>query len=137
MPGQLTVVIIYTIVVELLTYRLINEVPYVLVGTLALFHLFLSLFLVLLDGLIKYCKAAWLIAGYNNSSKEAKEHNDVKALCRGVGHLLFAPAGTLIIPSAGGLFNAEWAILVGWIFFTITAIAFVTYANTGNRYRKT
>lgn len=105
--------------------------------TLALFHLSLALFLVLLGCLIKYGKAAWLIAGYNTSSKEAKEQYDVEALCQGVGHILFALAGTLIIPAAGGFFNAEWAIHMGWIFFTLTIIAFVIYANTGNRYRKT
>ena len=76
--------------------------------TLALFHLSLALFLVLLGCLIKYGKVAWLIAGYNTSSKEVKEQYDVEALCRGVGHLLFALAGTLIIPAAGGFFNVEW-----------------------------
>lgn len=102
----------------------------------ALFHLCLALFLVLLGCLIKYAKAAWLIAGYNTSSKEVKEQYDVEALCRGVGHLLFTLAGTLIIPAAGGFFNAAWAIHVGWILFAVTVITFVIYANTGNRYRK-
>ena len=104
---------------------------------LAIIHLSMALFLVLLGCLIKYGKAAWLIAGYNTSSKEEKEKYDLDALCRGVGHLLFALAGTLIIPAAGSFFNAERAILVGWILFTLTSIAFVIYANTGNRYRNT
>jgi len=104
---------------------------------LAFFHLALALFLVLLGCLIKYGKVAWLISGYNTSSKEAKEQYDVEALCRGVGHFLFALAGTMIIPAAGRFFKAEWAIHAGWILFTVTIIAFVIYANTGNRYRKT
>lgn len=102
----------------------------------AIFHLSLALFLVLLGFLIKYGKAAWLIAGYNTSSKEVKAQYDVEALCRGVGHILFVLAGTLIIPVAGSILNAEWAIHVGWIFFTLVIIAFVIYANTRNRYRK-
>ena len=104
---------------------------------LALVHLALALFLVILGCLIKYGKVAWLISGYNTSSKETKAQYDVEALCRGVGHFLFALAGTMIIPAAGGFFNAEWAILAGWILFTLASIAFVIYANTGNRYRKT
>ena len=39
---------------------------------LALIHLALALFLVLLGCLIKYGKVAWLISGYNTSSKETK-----------------------------------------------------------------
>ncbi|MGM0653235.1 MAG: DUF3784 domain-containing protein [Bacillota bacterium] len=103
--------------------------------TLALFHLFMALFLVLLGCLIKYGKSAWLIAGYNTSSKKVKEQYDLEALCRGVGHLLFALAGTLIIPAAGGFFNTAWAIHLGWILFALTTIFFLIYANTGNRYR--
>ncbi len=38
--------------------------------TLALFHLFIVIFLVLLSCFIKYGKTAWLIARYNTSSKE-------------------------------------------------------------------
>lgn len=102
----------------------------------ALFHLSLALFLVLLGCLIKYGKAAWLIAGYNTSSKDEKAKYDVEALCRGVGHFLFALAGTLVISAAGGYFNAEWAIHAGWILFILATIIFLIYANTDNRYKK-
>ena len=104
--------------------------------TTAMFHLSLALFLALLGCLIKYGKVAWLIAGYNTSSKEEKEKYDVEALCRGVGHFMFVLGGTLLIAAAGGYFNAEWAIHTGWILFTVATIAFVIYANTGNRYKK-
>ncbi len=103
---------------------------------LAFFHLALALFLVLLGCLIKYGKVAWLISGYNTSSKEAKAQYDVEALCRGVGHFMFALAGTLLIPATGRLFNAEWAIHTGWILFVLATIVFLIYANTGNRYKK-
>jgi hypothetical protein len=102
---------------------------------LAVIHLSMALLLVLLGCLIKYGKVAWLISGYNTSPKEEKEQYNVDALCRGVGHFLFALAGILIIPAAGSFFNAEWAIFAGWILFTIASIAFIIYANTGNRYR--
>ena len=102
----------------------------------ALFHLSLALFIALLGCLIKYGKVAWLISGYNTSSKEEKEKYDVEALCQGVGHFLFALAGTLLIPAAGGLLNAEWAVHTGWILFVLATIVFLIYANTGNRYKK-
>jgi hypothetical protein len=104
---------------------------------LAIIHLSMALLLALLGCLIKYGKVAWLISGYNTSPKEEKEQYNVDALCRGVGHFLFALAGILIIPAAGSFFNVEWAILAGWILFTLTSIAFIIYANTGNRYRNT
>lgn len=102
----------------------------------ALFHLAMALFMALLGGLIKYGRMAWLIAGFNTSSKEEKAKYDVEALCRGVGNFLFALAGILIIPAAGGYFDAEWAIHAGWILFTAAILVFLIYANTGNRYKK-
>ena len=104
--------------------------------TLAIFHLVMAIFLILLGSLIKYGKAAWLISGYNTASKEEKDKYDIEALCRGVGHFLFALAGTMVIPAAGSFFRAEGAIIAGWILFVLVTVVFLIYANTGNRYKK-
>ncbi|MDW7729292.1 MAG: DUF3784 domain-containing protein [Bacillota bacterium] len=87
--------------------------------TQALFHLSLALFLFLLGGLIKYGKVHWLIAGYNTLSEEEKDKYKIEDFCRGVSYFLFALAGTLLIPAAGGFFNIAWAIHLGWILFAL------------------
>ncbi|MDG5813862.1 DUF3784 domain-containing protein [Chitinispirillales bacterium ANBcel5] len=92
--------------------------------------------LVLLGYLIKHKQWAFLISGYNTSSKQKKEEYDKEALCNGTGGLLFVLAAVLLLSSIGYLFTIRWIPTAGWIVFTLIIIGFLVYANTGNRYKK-
>lgn len=98
-------------------------------------HIYMVMLLILLGYLIKYKQWSWLIAGYNTSSKKEKEKFDTAALCNGVGNFLFILAGILLIAALGHILDVAWIITFGWILFTAAIIAFVIYANTGNRYK--
>lgn len=92
--------------------------------------------LIVLGYLIGYKKWSFLIAGYNTSSEEEKDKYDEDALCMAMGKLLFMLGGITFISSLGSLLQISWLINFSWILFSITVIAFVIYANTGNRYKK-
>lgn len=99
-------------------------------------HVFMGMLFILLGYLIKYKQWSWLIAGYNTSSKKEKLKYDAAALCGGVGNFLFLLAGILFVTALGEIFNAARVVSLGWILFSVSTIAFLVYANTGNRYKK-
>lgn len=81
-------------------------------------------------------KGAFLIAGYNTSSKEAKAKYDEKALCGFMGKIMFSFAACLLITAISDLINnmiLQWTGIV--LFFCIAVFALI-YSNTGNRFRK-
>lgn len=81
-------------------------------------------------------KGAFLIAGYNTSSPEAKSKIDEKALCKFVGKLMLVLAACWLLIALSSLPNLLFLLWIGLgLFFAIT-IAFVIYANTGNRFKK-
>ncbi len=45
-------------------------------------------------------------------------------------------AGILLIAVLGEILDAAWMITFSWLVFTVVIIAFLIYANTGNRYKK-
>ena len=92
--------------------------------------------LIILGYLIKYKKWSFLIAGYNTSSKEEKEKYDEDALCRAIGNLLFLLGGITFLSSLGSLFKISWVINFSWALFSLITIAFVIYANVGNKFKK-
>ena len=101
-----------------------------------MFHIGMALLLMLLGYLVKYKRWSWLITGYNTSSRQEKASYDVEALCSSVGNFLFVLAGILLVTSLGEFLQAARIIASGWILFTAACIAFLIYANTGNRYKK-
>jgi len=103
--------------------------------TVALIHLpLIALFLVL--GIVLWRgKGAWLIAGYNTSSKEEKSRYNEKALCRFVAKLMFFCAFCMVLSGLAPLIG-EWLIFVSSGIMLVGIIAGVIYANTGNRFKK-
>ena len=93
--------------------------------------LFVALGIVFLRG-----KGAFLIAGYNTSSPEAKNKIDEKALCKSMGKLIFVPAGCWLLFALSSLPNLLFLPWIGLGLFFVITVGFVIYANTGNRFKK-
>lgn len=99
-------------------------------------HLATTLIFVLLGLLFSRGKGAFLIAGYNTSSKAEQEKYDEKALCKGMGRLMFALAACWLVIASSEVFHRMSLLWIGLGLFFVTAIGGVIYMNTGNRYRK-
>ncbi len=98
-------------------------------------HISMVMLFILLGYLVKYKQWSWLIAGYNTSSRKEKAKYDKVALCSGVGNFLFILAGISLIAAFGELLEARGVVSFSWILFSAATIAFLIYANTGNRYK--
>ena len=81
-------------------------------------------------------KGAFLIAGYNTASQEEKARYDKKALCRFMGRLMFAMAGSWAVVAAGSLLALPRLYNLGIGLFLAVVFGGVIYANTGRRFRK-
>lgn len=89
--------------------------------------------------LIKYKKMAFLISGYNTSSKKEKESYDKDALCNGVGNFIFILSSITLIPAILGFIfpNKLNSIIISTVVLsTIATIIGIIYMNAGNRYKK-
>ncbi len=93
--------------------------------------LFIVLGIVFLQG-----KGAFLIAGYNTSSKAEKEKYDEKALCKFMGKSMFALAACWVVSAISSVVDNIVFLWIGIGLFFIATIFMVVYANTGNRFRK-
>ena len=95
-------------------------------------NLLSGIFLFILGFIIKKFKIAYLIAGYNTSSKKEKAKYDKEKLVEGVGNFLMMSSEILIL---GGLLAiifksvAEKIVLISWILFTACMIFWVVYVN--------
>lgn len=102
-----------------------------LVIVCALAVLIITMSVVLLMG-----KGAWMIAGYNTSSKEEKEKTDSVALCKFMGKILLPIGALLPLIAVGGICGIDW---LGWLYvvvlFALILFALI-YANTKNRFQK-
>jgi uncharacterized membrane protein len=95
--------------------------------------------LALFGWLIKYKKAAWLISGYNTSSKKKKAEYDKDKLCRYTGNLVFLLAGILFITAALiALFEpyTEDIALAGFLALLSVSLVGIIFLNTGGRVKK-
>ena len=103
---------------------------------LLIFHgIIVSLLIVL--GITFFCgKGAFLIAGYNTSSKEEKSRIDEKLLCRFMGKLMFLLASCWLIIAFGGTFDIILLHVIGIVLFVIVIAGAAVYANTSNRFKK-
>ena len=107
-----------------------TEIIVLIAVTAPLTLLFLVFGILLWNG-----KCAFLIAGYNTSSKEEKSRYNEKALCRFVAKLMFFCAICMLLfflaPYVG-----TWLMWLTQAVMLIVIIAAVIYANTGNRFKK-
>lgn len=104
--------------------------------TAFLFELAFALLFAVLGIVLWNGKGAWLIAGYNTSSKAEKSTYDEKSLCRFVAKLMFFYAGCCaLLTVSTWLDSMAMHFCVIALFLIITFVA-VIYANTGNRFKK-
>lgn len=99
-------------------------------------HLFFASLFIGLGLLFFRGKGAFLIAGYNTSSKQEKEKTDVKALTRFMGKLMFFLSACILIMATSDLFASMIPLWIGLALFLVGCIGAVIYANTGNRFQK-
>lgn len=92
--------------------------------------------LALVGYLVRFRQWAWLVSGYNTSSKATKARYDVPALTRGVGNFAFLLAALVVLAGIGSLAGLDWLPLAAMVVLAIACIIFVVYANTGGRYLK-
>ncbi len=99
-------------------------------------HIGTALLLFILGYLIKEKKMAWMIAGYNTSSKKKKREYDTDALTAGMGRFLYVLGGIVLIGAIGEILNYPIIMYISWAVFSIYMLFFLIYANTGGRYKK-
>ena len=100
---------------------------------LLIIHFLISGIFVVLGLVFRMGKGAFLIAGYNTASREAKEKIDKQKLCRYMSRLMFVLAGSWLIIAACELFGKIWLLWLGLVVFMTAVITGVIYINTGNR----
>ena len=103
---------------------------------LILIHGCMILLFVLLGIIFSRGKGAFLIAGYNTSSKEEKSKYDEKALCKAVGKMMFAMAGCWCVVAVGSVMESWIVYGIGIGLFLAVIIGGIIYLNTGNRFKK-
>ena len=81
-------------------------------------------------------KGAFLIAGYNTSSREYKNKIDEKALCKAMSKMMYALAFSWLIVSLGCLLENNLLTWLGIAIFLAVIIAGLIYMNTGHRFEK-
>ena len=101
-----------------------------------LFELAFALLFAVLGIVLWNGKGAWLIAGYNTSSKTEKSKYDEKALCRFVAKLMFFYAACCVLLAVSTWLDSMALHFCVITLFLIISFAAVIYANTGNRFKK-
>ncbi len=81
-------------------------------------------------------KGANLIAGYNTAPKAERDKYDQKALCKFVGKLLFALAGSWGVIALSEMFQMMAFLWIGLVLFFAVIVAGIVYMNTGKRFQK-
>ena len=99
-------------------------------------YFFGAALMAVLGYLIRFQRWAWLISGYNTSSRASKERYDLPELTRGVGNLAFVLASLLILAGLGTLLGLAWLTVTAMVLLTAAALGFLVYANAGGRYRR-
>ena len=77
-----------------------------------------------------------MIAGFNTSSPEERAKWDEKALCRGVGILLFVIVGCCILTTVGAILDVpvlEWG---GLALCAVLTLCGLIYINKSKRFKK-
>ena len=92
--------------------------------------------LVILGFVFSQGKGAWMIAGYNTSSKAKKAAYDEKALREFMGKLMFTFAGCWLVIASSELFSEPALVQVGLVLFLVASFGAVISMNTGGRFKK-
>ena len=79
---------------------------------------------------------AWLIAGYNTMSPEEKSKYNEKALCRAMGLMMFALAGTWGLVTAAVFLDMTLLLWVGNILFVAVIVVGAVYLNMSDRVKR-
>lgn len=103
---------------------------------LLIFHGIIIVLFIILGVVFFRGKGAFLIAGYNTSSKAEKEQYDKTALCKFMGKLMFALAACWVLVALGSALPLTVLHVIGMALFLGIVFAAVIYANTGNRFKK-
>ena len=77
-----------------------------------------------------------MIAGFNTASPEERAKWDEKALCRGVGILLFMIVGCCILISVGAVLDVPVLRWVGYVLLAVVAVGGMIYINKSKRFKK-
>ncbi|NCC78655.1 MAG: DUF3784 domain-containing protein [Clostridia bacterium] len=96
--------------------------------------------LFLMGWLIRYKKYAWLISGYNISSKEEKEKYDLDKLTRLMGSFLFLLGSVFLLMFFASILLTGYENKIAWVGFSVESLVIIAgliYLNTGNRVKKT
>lgn len=81
-------------------------------------------------------KGAFLITGYNTSSKEEKAKYDENALCKFMGKSMFVFAFSIFLWGLSNLIKQSIVFVIGVILLFGTVIFILIYVNTKNRFMK-
>ena len=92
--------------------------------------------LAVVEYLVRFRRWAWLIAGYNTSSRASKERYDRDALTRGVGNFAFLLTALLMVAGLGVLVELDWVTDAAMVLLVAAILVFLIYANTRGRYLK-
>ena len=99
-------------------------------------HLVMIMVFVILGVIFLNGKGAFLIAGYNTTSKEKKKKTDEKKLCSFMGKMMFILAGCWLVIASSEIFKAMWLLWVGLCLFFVVCVGAVIYMNSGNRFKR-
>ena len=80
-------------------------------------HLVMIMVFVILGVIFLNGKGAFLIAGYNTTSKAEKQKTDEKKLCSFMGKMMFILAGCWLVIASSEIFKAMWLLWVGLCLF--------------------
>jgi len=81
-------------------------------------------------------KGAFLIAGYNTMSKKERAKYDEKALCRATGRFLLLTTCCVMLLPFGMHSGNIWMSICAFGIMMVSAVIFLIYSNTGNRFHK-
>ena len=99
-------------------------------------HLVMIMVFVILGVIFLNGKGAFLIAGYNTTSKAGKQKTDEKKLCSFMGKMMFILAGCWLVIASSEIFKAMWLLWVGLCLFFVVCVGAVIYMNSGNRFKR-
>ena len=99
-------------------------------------HLVMIMVFVILGVIFLNGKGAFLIAGYNTTSKAEKQKTDEKKLCSFMGKMMFILAGCWLVIASSEIFKAMWLLWVGLCLFFVVCVGAVIYMNSGNRFKR-
>ena len=77
-----------------------------------------------------------MIAGFNTSSPEERAKWDEKALCRGVGILLFVILGCMTVIAVGSVLGMTTLVWGGLFLTALAAAGGMIYINKSKRFKK-